>query len=483
MKTFYLRLSSLALQLQQLLQLFSEAIAGKEQDYTAGSIRRAVILLAVPMVLEMAMESVFAIVDIFFVSRWADQSAMVAVADAVAAVGLTEAVLTLVYATAFGVAMGVTAVVSRRVGEKNLDAASVAAAQVLWIGLGIAVLVAGVGLFFAEPILRLMGASEVVVAEGRYYTAIMLSGSLSIAYLFLINAVFRGAGNASLAMRGLWLANGINLLLDPCLIFGWGPLPELGVTGAAVATTIGRSIGVVFLLWHLFGGSQKVHLVRRHLRIVPAVMFGILRVSLGGVLQFLIATASWVFLMRIMSGYGSSAIAGYTIAIRVIVFTFLPAWGLSNAAATLVGQNLGANNPQRAEQSVWQTVKYNVVFMVTVALVLLSFGDAIIAFFTDDAAVVTYGRDCLRIVSYCYGFFAVGLVLTQAFNGSGDTVTPTWINFICFWLVQIPLAYTVANWIGWGPTGVFASISSAESLVALLAFWQFRKERWKLQQT
>lgn len=455
-------------------QLINDALSGKERDYTSGSIRQAVVLLAIPMVLEMTMESVFAVTDIFFVSGLG--------AEAVAVVGLTEAVITLLYAVAVGLSMAVTAVIARRIGEKDQEGACIAAGQVIWIGLFVALLVANIGIFFGEDILRLMGAEASVIEQGSSYTTIMFGGSITILYLFLLNAIFRGAGNATIAMRSLWLANGINIVLDPCLIYGIGPFPELGVTGAAIATNIGRGIGVLYQLYHLFHGDTRVKLALKHLAIAVDVLLHLLRISVGGISQFLIATASWVVLMKLVSAYGSTAIAGYTIAIRVIDLTFLPAWGMSNAAATLVGQNLGAQKPDRAEQSVWKVTQYNTIFLVGVAIIFITFAEPIVGIFTYDPDVLKYGSDCLRFISYGYGFFAAGMVLIQAFNGAGDTATPTYINFLCFWLIQIPLAYILAETLNIGPQGVFISITVAESLVAFVAYWQFRKGKWKLEE-
>lgn len=459
--------------LRQIWLLLRQAIAGSDHDFTSGPIGRSVLLLAVPMMLEMFMESIFAVVDIFFVARLG--------ADAVAAVGLTEAVITLVYALAIGLSMSTTAMVARRIGAKNPDGAAVVAGQALWVGFAIAAVVGVIGIVFASDILAFMGGSPTVVKDGSGYTMIMLGGSLTILFLFLLGAMFRGAGDASIAMRALWLANGLNIVLDPCLIFGLGPFPELGVTGAAVATNIGRGIGVVYALHCLFGRAGRIPMRIAHLRIVLSVLARLLRVSVGGVLQFLIATSSWVILMKIVSVYGSTAIAGYTIAIRTIDLTFLPAWGMSNAAATLVGQNLGAGDPERAERSVWVTVRYNVAFMISVAVVLIAFAEPILRLFIHDPEVVDYGVDCLRFVSYGYGFYAVGMVLEQSFNGAGDTVTPTWINLFCFWIVQIPLAYSLSQKLQLGPQGVFLAITVAESLIALVAVWVFRWGRWKLK--
>lgn len=464
---------------KKIIRLIADAISGKEQNFTSGSIRRSVILLAVPMVLEMAMESIFAVVDIFFVSRWAEKAGGDSVSDIVAVVGLTEAILSILYAVGVGVAMGVTAVIARRIGERNREAASLAAGQVLWVGLCISAIVAVVGIFFSKSILQSMGANDAVVEQGLSYITIMLTGSFTIVFLFLINGVFRGAGNASIAMKCLWLANGINIALDPCLIFGLGPFPEMGVTGAAIATNIGRFIGMCFLLYHLSSGHSQVKLILRDLVFVPKVACNIIRVSAFGVFQFFIATSSWLLLMRIMASHGSEAVAGYTIALRLVVLTFLPAWGFANAAATLVGQNLGAGNPQRAEEAVWQTLRYNVVFMLCTAVIYLVFSPWLMLFFTKEPTIINYGVECLRVVSLGYVFFAMGQVLVQAFNGSGDTLTPTWINFICFWVIQIPLAFIASDVLAYGPTGVFWAITLAESAIAIIAYQQFRKGRWK----
>ncbi|TQV85779.1 MATE family efflux transporter [Aliikangiella coralliicola] len=460
--------------LESFFTLFKQALSGNnQQDYTKGSIGKAAFLLAVPMVLEMAMESVFAITDIFFVSGLG--------ADAVAVVGLTEAVITLLYAVAIGLSMAVTAMVARRIGEKKYEAANIVAAQTLWVGLLVALIVGLVGLNYADNILIFMGASDNVLAVGESYTSIMLGGSITILYLFLINAIFRGAGDATIAMRSLWLANGINIVLDPLLIYGVGPFPEMGVTGAAVATNIGRGIGVLYQLYHLSGKDSRIRLGLANLKLVVGVCARLLRVSVGGILQFIIATASWVVLVRLVSSYGSAAVAGYTIAIRVIIFTILPAWGLSNAVATLVGQNLGAGEAERAEKSVWKLAKYNVYFMLSVAIIFIAFAEIIIGLFTDNQMVIQYGVDCLRYISYGYGFYAIGMIVVQAFNGAGDTMTPTKINFFCFWMCQIPMAYTFAQYFELGPTGVFLSITIAESLMTLVSVYIFRLGHWKLK--
>lgn len=454
--------------------LLHDALSGREYDYTSGSIRRAVFLLGIPMMLEMGMESIFAICDIFFVAGLG--------ADAVAAVGLTEAVMTLLYAVAVGLSISVTAMVARRIGQKNPAAAAIVAGQTIWLGVFFSLAAGLTGGLYGAAILRLMGAGAGVVELGGDYASIMLGGAFTALFLFLFNGVFRGAGNAAVAMRALILANGINIALDPCLIYGIGPFPELGVTGAAIATNIGRGIGVLYQLCHLLAGATRIRLLPRHLRIVPAVMSRLLRVSAGGMAQFLIATASWLVLMRLVAPYGSAAVAGYTIAIRVIDLTLLPAWGLSNAAGTLVGQSLGAGRPERAEQSVWKVAKYNVLFLLGVASLFIFRAESVVAVFSADPAVIRYGGDCLRYISYGYGLFALSMALIQAFNGAGDTGTPTAINFVCFWLVQIPLAYILAETLAAGPQGVFIAITVAESLLAVIAYLQFRAGRWKSRQ-
>lgn len=453
-------------------QLFKQALAGdSELDYTTGSIGRVTFLLAVPMILEMAMESVFAIVDIFFVSGLGT--------DAVATVGLTEAVITLLYAIAIGLSMGATAMVARRIGEKDPKAAAIAAGQVIWIGVFVSVVVGLIGIFYAENILRIMGADDAVIATGENYTRIMFGACFSIVFLFLINAIFRGAGDASIAMRALTLANGINIILDPCLIYGYGPFPELGVTGAAVATNIGRSIGMVYGLFYLLTSQGRIQLHWSELGLRLHIVWSLVRISLGGIAQFLVATASWVFLMQIVSGFGSEAVAGYTIAVRIVMFSILPAWGLSNATATLVGQNLGAGLPDRAELTTWRVAQYSGGYMAIAAIAMLIFARPLAGFFSDEAAVLAYAIQCLHIFAYGYVGWGFGMAVIQAFNGAGDTMTPTWINVFCFWMVQVPMAYVLAIGLGVGPVGVFWSVFTADMLSCLVGVIVFRRGKWK----
>ncbi len=455
------------------ITLFKQALSNDTQrDFTKGPIGNAAFLLAVPMVLEMVMESIFAVTDIFFVSGLGS--------EAIAVVGLTEAVITLLYAVAIGLSMAVTATIARRIGEKDIEGAKTATGQTIWLGAFTAMVVAGIGLLYAKDILLAMGATQSVVEMGESYTSIMLTGSFTIIYLFLFSAIFRGAGDANIAMRSLWLANGINIVLDPLLIYGVWFFPEMGVTGAAVATNIGRGIGIIYQVYHLANGSSRIKIAWKNLKIVSSVAIRLLKTSFGGIAQFLIATASWIILVRIISTYGSDAVAGYTIAIRIIMFTILPAWGLSNAAATLVGQNLGANLPERAEQSVWKVAKYNTYFMVSVAVIFIIFAEFIIGLFSNDINVIMVGVECLRFISYGYGFYGVGMILVQSFNGAGDTMTPTWINLFCYWLFQIPVAYFLAVEIDMKSTGVFLAITLAESMIALVSIVIFRRGKWKV---
>jgi len=455
-----------------IFQLLKDAISGREIDYTKGSVRKAIVLLSIPMILEMCMESIFALVDIAYVSQVST--------NAVATIGLTESVLTLVYAVAVGLSMAATAVVARRIGEKDKEGANRAAVQVIFLGIAVAAVVSCIGIMYPKEILQLMGGEATLVEEGYRYTQILFGGNITIVLLFLINAIFRGAGNASIAMWVLILSNGLNIILDPIFIFGWGPIPEYGVAGAAIATTIGRGTAVLFQLYLLFFGSTRIKLALHHIKLNLTVMFNLVRVSLGGIGQFLIGTSSWIFLMRIMSEFGSEVLAGYTIAIRVMMFTLMPAWGMSNAAATLVGQNLGADQPERAEISVWKTSKYNAWFMVVISVLYLVFAAQIISWFSNEQDVVYFGALSLQIITAGYVFYAYGMTITNAFNGAGDTKTPTIINFFCFWLIQLPFAYTAALLWDWGPVGVFTAITLAEVLIAVIAILWFRKGTWKL---
>jgi putative MATE family efflux protein len=448
-----------------------EAIRGSEQDYTEGSLGRAILLLSVPMVLEMTMESVFAIVDIFFVSHIGS--------SAVATIGLTESILTLVYALALGLSMGTTAMVARRIGEKNREEAADTAVQAILVGLIASIPISLVGIFFAKNLLRMMGGDPWVVDIGYRYMRWMLGGNVVIMLIFINNAIFRGAGDAAIAMRVLWIANTINIVLDPALIRGWGPFPELGVEGAGIATTCGRGIGVLVQLYALFYGARHIKVVAAQVRAKASLMWRLIRVSLGGIGQFVIATSSWIALVRIMSEFGSPALAGYTIAIRITMLTFLPAWGLSNAAATLVGQNLGAGKPERAERSVWLTGWATMGFMAVVMAIYLIWCDQLVMLFSHQPDVVSVGADCLRIVSYGYLFYAWELVGIQALNGAGDTMTPTRINFLCFWMIEIPVAYFLAMKTSAGAHGVYWSIVIAESSAGIIAMLLFRRGKWK----
>ena len=450
-----------------------EALRDNDEDFTSGPIGRALGMLAIPMMLEMAMESIFAVVDIAFVSRLGT--------DAVAAVGITEALITVLYGIAIGLGVGLTAMVSRRIGAQDTAGAADVMGQAIWIGALLSIVIGIAGVAYARDLLELMGASKGVVEQGVGFTAVILGGSITIIYLFLLNAAFRGAGDATVALRSLWLANGINIVLDPCLIFGLGPFPEMGVTGAAVATTIGRGIGVIYQLWYLMNGRGRIEFQIQYLKINFRLALRLTRISLGGIGQFLIATASWIGVMRIVSIYGSSAIAAYTIALRMMEFVFLPAWGLGNAAATLVGQNLGADQPDRAEKSAWQAAKFNAIFMTLTGVFLLIFAEFITGLFSVEPDVLRWGTSCLQILSIGFPMYAVGMVVVQALNGAGDTTTPAILNFICFWLLQIPLAFWLATESSLGPNGAFVAIVIAESLLTILATIVFRKGTWKLQ--
>ena len=457
--------------MRRVWQLFLEALRGSPRDLTQGHIGQTILLLAVPMVIEMGMESLFAVVDVYFVSRLGS--------DAVATVGLTESLLTIVYTVALGLGIGATAVVARRIGEKDEEGAAEAAVQALSLGLVVSLTIGVVGAVFARTLLAAMGATASMLDSSLGYAVVMLGGNATVTLLFLTNAVFRGAGDAAMAMRMLLLANAINLVLDPCLIFGLGPFPEMGVTGAAVATNIGRGTAVAVQLWVLLSGRSRVAAGLRHLRIVTGVMWTVCRLSGVGFLQILIDTSSWIGLVRVISSFGSDALAGYTIGIRILLFAILPAWGLSNAAATMVGQSLGAGKPERAEASVWTAGWYNALFLGALGVVFLIGAPDIVSAFTGDLVVSGHAVDCLRIVSAGFLLFAYGLVLTQAFNGAGDTWTPTWINFVCFWVWQIPLAWWLAIGLGWGPRGVYAAITIAFSTLAVMSAFVFRRGGWK----
>ncbi len=459
--------------LSTLLRDIRDSLSGGEQDYTSITIGRAVTLLAIPMVLELLMESVFALVDVFFVARLG--------ANAVATVGLTEAILTVVFSIATGVAMATTAVVARRIGEKQKEEAGQAAAQSIYLGLLVSIPLALFGIVYPAKLLLWMGASESVVSVGKGYCSVMVTGNATIMLLFILNAVFRGAGDAVLAMKVLWFANLLNILLDPLLIFGIGPFPQMGVTGAAAATTFSRGMGILYQVYLLQRKRARVPLGLPHLRLNVPLMLHVARVAVGGTLQFLIGTASWLALVRIIAIFGSSALAGYTIAIRVIIFAILPSWGMSNAAATLVGQNLGAGQPERAEKSVWITGLANMVFMTFITVTFVALADPISRLFTDQPAVLPFAVDCLRYISYGYVFYAYGMVMVQAFNGAGDTYTPTVINIFCYWLFQIPLAFLLALTLGLGAKGVFIAIAVSESVLAVAAIAVFRRGKWKQQ--
>jgi putative MATE family efflux protein len=450
-----------------------EAVRGSHQDFTTGSLNRAILLLAIPMVLEMVLESLFAVVDVFWVGRLG--------ANAVATVGLTESMLLLVFAISMGLGLTTTAMVARRTGEKDPEGAAVAGAQSIFLGLVFAVIIGVPCLFLAPDLLRLMGATPEIVTVGSSYARIALGGSGVVLLLFLNNAIFRGAGDAAIAMRLLWVSNIINLILDPCLIFGWGPFPRLGVTGAALATFTGRGIGMLYQFYRLGRGTERIRLLRRHLRANWEVLFRLLRLSVTGILQFAIAQTSWIGLVRIVSFFGAAAVAGYTIAIRIVIFIILPSWGLSNAAATLVGQNLGAKQPERAETSVWRTGFYNMLFLGAVGIAFIIFAEPVVRLFTNDPAVVPLAASCLRIVSCGNIGYAYGMVMLQAFNGAGDTVTPTIVNFFGFWLFEIPLAYWLAIHRGLHSNGVYWSIVIAEGAIAVASILLFKRGRWKQQ--
>ncbi len=456
--------------MRKLWELLRTALSGAEQDYTSMGVRRAIVLLSIPMILEMGMEALFALVDLYWVGRLGD--------DATATIGLTESLLMTTYCVAWGLAMGATAVVARRTGEKDAEGMRVAAGQSLLIALVLGLLLSAVGSVFSSDLLRAMGASDAVVVDGGAYARIMQASNVVIMLLFTVNAVFRGAGNPGMALRALGFANLLNIVLDPLLIMGIGPFPELGVTGAAVATTTGRTCGVLYQLYFLLRPGGPFALRTEHLRWVRATAVNILKVSAGSVGQFLIASASWTVLVKIIATAGTAAVAGYTTAVRIIIFTLLPAWGMANAAATLVGQNLGAGSADRARRSTWLCGHYNTAFMVVVAVVFWLAAGPIVAFFGNSAEANGYAVDALRIISLGYFFYGYGMVLAQAFNGAGDSFTPTWMNLVCFWCMEIPLAWLLAVGMDLGPNGAFASVAISESALAVLSAWIFRQGRW-----
>ena len=451
--------------------ILNEAIRGSNRDFTKGSIGLAVFLLAVPMILEMIMESVFAVVDVFFVASLG--------AEAVAIVGITESMMAIVYAVGMGVAIAAMATVSRRIGEKDPDGAAKSATHAIYMGLFLSVVMSIVGIIFAPTFLRLLGAEAEVVREGTLFTRLMLGGNFVVVFLFLLNAIFRGAGDAAIAMRVLWLSNILNCILDPLLIFGIWIFPELGVTGAAVATLIGRGVGVIYACYKMFWTEKRFEILRRHWIFDKERFRRLLDLAWVATLQFAIATASWLGLMKVTAGFGSEAIAGYTIGIRVIIFALLPAVGLSNAAATLVGQNLGAKKPDRAEKSVWKAAIYNAVFQTSIGVLFVVFAAPIAGIFTDEPKVLMYATDSLRIIAYGFLFYAFGMVLEHSFNGAGDTKTPTYLNFFIFWVFEIPLAYVLAYPLGMGAHGVFWSITLAFSLLAVVSVILFKRGNWK----
>ena len=460
---------------QSLWSAIKESIRGSHRDYTTGPIGRSILLLAIPMVLEMVMESIFAVVDIYWVSHLGDDVAT----EAVTTVGLTESLMTLVYALAIGLSIGAMAMIARRIGEQNPEGAARAAVQSIALALLVSIIIGVIGAPLAPKLLQLMGGSPWVVENGASFTRVMLAGNVTVVMLFMINAIFRGAGDAAIAMRTLWLANWINIILGPCLIFGLGPFPKLGLLGAAIATNIGRGTGALFALSKLVREGGRFNIERRHLRLEPAIIGKLLRLSGTGTFQVFIGMASWIGLVRIISSFGSNAMAGYTIGIRVILFALLPSWGMANAAATMVGQALGAKKPERAEAAVWKTARYNAVFLALIGLAFVLFARQIVGGFTDDAGVAHYGVLALRTIAYGFVFYAYGMVIGNSFNGAGDTRTPTMINLFVFWILEIPLAWVLSHQIDMGPLGVFVAMTVAFSTLAVVSAMIFRRGRWK----
>jgi putative MATE family efflux protein len=453
-------------------KLFKQAVNGDIKDFTTGSIDKAIFLLAIPMILEMVLESLFAVVDIFFVNKLGK--------EAVTTVGLTESLMYIIYSLAIGLSMGTAAMVARRAGEKNFKAIGNIAMQAIYLSLGIAIILGITGIIFSKQLLLIMGAGEATAHSGYRFTQIMFGGNIVVMLLFLNNAVFRGAGDAAIAMRVLWIANILNIILDPILIFGFGPVPALGVTGAAIATTTGRGIAVLVQLYYLCKGKGVLKVLKEHLSVKWGIIKQILQLSVGGVGQYIIASCSWIFLMRIIADFGQDAVTGYQTALRVIIFTILPAWGFANAAATLVGQNLGAGQPDRAEKSVWRTAFLTMLFFIFIAIIFLLFAKPVLAVFINDAASLSYGVECLHIIALGYLFFSYGIIISQSFNGAGDTKTPTILNFVCFWLLQIPLAWFMAKWLQMGPKGVYFAIGISEALLAIICIIIFKRGKWKL---
>lgn len=464
-------LSFIQRRLKHIAQLIKLSLSSEGQDFTTGSIRKAIFLLAVPMILELSLESVFAVVDVFFVGKLGSV--------AISTVVLTESIITIVYSIGIGVSMAATAMVARRIGEKNPEAAARSGAQAMLLGFICSLIITVVGLLFASDLLRVMGGSAQVLAMGTPYMRIMLGGNLVIMMLFLINGIFRGAGDASIAMKSLWVANLFNIVLCPLLINGLGFIPAFGLTGAALATTIGRGIGVAYQLYRLNKGHGAIHMKLSYFKPNGELLTSLAKVAGNGTLQFLIGSASWIFMARLMANFGEDATAGYGVAIRLIVFFILPAWGLSNAAATLVGQNLGANQPERAVKSVWLTAKYNAIFMGIVTLLFFFLGEWVVRMLNSDEKVLPTAVETLRIVSLGYVLYGISMVMMNAFNGAGDTKTPTWINFVFFWLIQIPLAYLLSMYFKMGPTGVFIAIVSTESMIAVVSMILFTRGKWK----
>ena len=463
--------------LRQFFRDLREAIGGSERDFTQIPLSKAIILLSIPMVLEMIMESVFALVDIFFVSRLG--------AEAIATVGITESLMTIIYAISIGLSVGTTALVSRRIGEKKPEEAAVSAVQAIFTGIAVSMIFSAVGIFFAKDLLRLMGASESTVEMGYMYPTIMLGGNGVIMLLFIINAVFRSSGDAAISMRVLWFANILNIILDPLLIFGIGPFPEMGVQGAAIATNIGRGVAVLYQIYLLLNGNYRVKVRVAQIVVKLGEMVKLVKLSLGAIGQYLIATSSWVFLVWVVTGLGEEVVAGYTIAIRVLLFALLPSWGLANAAATLVGQNLGAKQPDRAERSAWVVGIANMIFLGLVSILFIAIPEKFISFFVngmDEPVVMASGITCLRIISFGFLVYAMGQVMINSINGAGDTATPVWINFIAFWLLEIPLAYIFTNVMDLHINGVCYAILIGEAAMTMIAIAIFRRGKWKLKQ-